>query len=329
MFDQPKEFKSILAEQMNLFLKMKRAGGVKAVTTQWLLVEFDNYAYSVGLESPIITKEFLSNWHNTCQTNSHRTLYAKYSLWRELAIFMRQNGYDCFIPQLPKCPSSDFVPYIFTHEQIKSMFAYIDRQELHFNNMKTALFAMPTILRMLYSTGIRVTEALSLKNADVHICDGYLYLGKTKNGYDRLVPICDSLQNVLESYIRNRNKLPVRGVTLPDHLFFFKPNGEPLNSILVYREFQKILRLCGIPYKGGNHGPRVHDLRHTFAVHSLEQMWRAGMELYTALPILSACLGHCSLHATEGYIRLTKDMYPEINGVSSVNNAFIYSNILR
>lgn len=103
MFDQSKKFKSILAEQMNLFLKMKRAGGVKAVTTQWLLAEFDNYAYSLGLVSPIITREFISNWHKTCQTNSHRTLYAKYSLWRELTIFMRHNGYDCFVPQLPKC----------------------------------------------------------------------------------------------------------------------------------------------------------------------------------------------------------------------------------
>ena len=176
---------------------------------------------------------------------------------------------------------------------------------------------------------MRVTEALSLKNEDIHICEGYLYLGKTKNGYDRLVPICESLKSVLEDYIKNRNKLPVRGVTLPGHFFFFKPNGEPLTSILVYREFQKILRLCEIPYKGGNHGPRVHDLRHTFAVHSLEQMWRAGMDLYTALPILSACLGHCSLHATERYVRLTREMYPEIEGASSANNAFIYSNIMK
>ena len=329
MCKKSKKFSSILADQMELFLQKKRSGGVKAITTQWLLSEFDNYALSIGLNTPVITREFLETWQKSCQTNSQRTLYAKFSLWRELTIFMRLNGYDCFVPQLPKVPSSEFIPYIFTHAQIQSIFKKIDCQKMHYNNMKTALFAMPALLRLLYSTGMRVTEALSLKNENVHTKEGYIYLGKTKNGYDRLAPMCDSLKCVLEDYISHRNDLHIHGVTDPDHLFFFKPNGDALNSYLVYREFQKILRLCGIPYNGGNHGPRVHDLRHTFAVHSLEQMWRSGMDLYAALPILSACLGHCSLHATEGYVRLTIEMYPEITSAGSVNNAFIYSKIKK
>jgi integrase len=61
---------------------------------------------------------------------------------------------------------------------------------------------------------------------------------------------------------------------------------------------------------GNHHGPRVHDLRHTFAVTSLAQMAESGIDLYCTLPILSAYLGHQSLSATDSYVRLTAGMYP-------------------
>lgn len=89
----------------------------------------------------------------------------------------------------------------------------------------------------------------------------------------------------------------------------------------------KLLKICNIPYIGNRQGPRIHDLRHTFAVHSLVQMGHNGMDLYTGLPILSACLGHRSLSSTEKYVRLTCMMYPEFEKQCSPINAFVYPKI--
>lgn len=91
--------------------------------------------------------------------------------------------------------------------------------------------------------------------------------------------------------------------------------------------FYKLLKICNIPYIGNRQGPRIHDLRHTFAVHSLVQMGHNGMDLYTGLPILSACLGHRSLSSTEKYVRLTCMMYPEFEKQCSPINAFVYPKI--
>lgn len=76
--------------------------------------------------------------------------------------------------------------------------------------------------------------------------------------------------------------------------------------------FKKCLLKAGIKYVGNKQGPRIHDLRHTFACHSLANMAKAGIDLYTSLPILSAYLGHQSLEATNRYVRLTSNIYPEL-----------------
>ena len=100
-----------------------------------------------------------------------------------------------------------------------------------------------------------------------------------------------------------------------------------LRQGVVYQNFRKILDMCGIPHFGNHNGPRVHDLRHTYAVHTLVQMGHSGMDLYTALPILSTALGHHSLTATEQYVRLTCSMYPELEEKCSEINVFVYPTI--
>jgi integrase len=80
----------------------------------------------------------------------------------------------------------------------------------------------------------------------------------------------------------------------------------------VYNWFRKILIAAGIPHEGEHKGPRVHDLRHSYAVHALEKMARSGLDLYYSLPILSASLGHKHIQSTENYVRLTAEMYPNL-----------------
>jgi integrase len=147
---------------------------------------------------------------------------------------------------------------------------------------------------------------LSLQNKDVNLSDNYLVLRDSKNGKERMIPISDSLSGVCKEYQKHRDLLPF-SLSKNDY-FFVSLNGSVSKSDIVYRWFQKILGKAGI--RRDSHGPRLHDLRHTFSVHALATMAESGIDLYCSLPILSTYLGHQSLEATNSYVRLTSEMYP-------------------
>ena len=125
-------------------------------------------------------------------------------------------------------------------------------------------------------------------------------------------------------YIKYRNMLPLKGLLEPSHLFFVKLDGTEISSACAYKWFRKVYANCGIPYKGDRFGPRLHDLRHSMAVHTLTKLVGEGMDIYAALPLLSACLGHTQLSSTEQYVRLTCSEYPELLRQCSSLNDFIY-----
>lgn len=322
-------YRSILAPYMRCLIEVKTSAGISAHRMKWILKEFDDFAVSENLRDPHISSEFIVKWRKTRCADCDRTIYSKYSVWHQLTTLMSRRGCVCHIPQLPKYHKADFTPYIFTESQIAAIFTACDAYRLYDVRMGTALFSMPALLRMLYGTGTRISEALSIINRDVHIEDGYIHLRKTKNGTARIVPISESLKGVLSEYMSYRNRMPIAGISEPDHPYFIKSDGTPFNSSAVYQFFRKLLDRCGIPFKGNHCGPRVHDLRHTYAVHSLVQMDRNGIDLYTGLPILSACLGHHSLAATEQYVRLTYAMYPEMARQCSPINAFVYPKLCK
>lgn len=318
------KYSSVLAPHMNHLLEIKESAGISALRMKWILKEIDDFANASHLEDPHITESFIQKWRATRVNDCDRTLYAKYSVWSQLTRLMCRNGCVCYIPRMPKHHKPDFTPYIFSQEQIAAIFSAADEYRLYDIRMGTVLMAMPAILRLLYSTGMRVSEALSVRNKHVHMDEGYIHLTKTKNGSERIVALCDSMKSVLQKYIEYRDRMPVKGVSDNDSLLFVKPDGTAVRSNCVYDHMRKLLDTCGIPHKGNHYGPRVHDLRHTNAVHALVQMGHAGMDLYTGLPILSACLGHHSLSATEQYVRLTCAMYPEMEEQCSEINAFVY-----
>ena len=177
--------------------------------------------------------------------------------------------------------------------------------------MDSRLFSMPGILRLLYSTGMRVSEATSLLNQVVDIERQLIVIRKTKNQQQRLIPVNPSLCQVLRQYTDAKNRLPLQNANAKDAPFFISPSGLILTQSRVYAWFMKILKVCGIPHCAGK-GPRVHDLRHSCAVHSLMKQVKNGADIYCVLPILSVFLGHKKLSDTETCVRLTREMFPDI-----------------
>lgn len=266
-----------------------------------------------------ISKELFDVWSDPLPQESDTNRYTRISMLRQFSGYLQLIGYDSHIPRLPKY-NATFVPYIFTQAELAAIFRASDKLFLKRRYMYSQVCAMPTLVRMLYGTGLRVGEALNLKHGDVHLESGYLLLSTSKNGQERMVPISLSLVEVCKDYFLYKQK---QGIDTGAGAYFFTaPNGNPCRSNTIYEIFRTVLYKAGIPHQGRGKGPRVHDLRHTFCVNALLKLSETGMDLYCSMPILSTYIGHRSVEATNGYVRLTSELYPRLLG--KVNAAYQY-----
>ena len=307
-----KLFWSILAPHIRDFIGLKRSLGYKYNEEEKLLYIFDRFLLEQGHTAPRLTKGISDKWAERHPNESKLTTYCKIRLVKQFSEYLHDQGIKTYVCQLPKYPGNTFIPYIYSYEQIKAIFRSCDSLRMRNRNVDSCLLIMPCLLRLLYGTGIRISEALSLKNKDVNINGKCLTLRDTKNGKDRLVPISTSLTAVCKNYLEHRNKLPIISLKYQNSPFFISLTGEACRHNAVYNWFRKVLLMADIPFTGDRKGPRLHDIRHSFACHSFVKLADEGVDLYCSWPYLSVYLGHQSLESTEKYIRLTSQMYPEL-----------------
>ncbi|WP_157956044.1 tyrosine-type recombinase/integrase [Flavobacterium kingsejongi] len=230
-----------------------------------------------------------------------------------LCKYMCSLGIECYIPKTPKSGwQNDYIPYIYTHEEVRIIFSISDNLRILKGMDRTPMFILPALCRLLYSTGIRIGEALSIKNEDVDYENKIIHIRKSKNDKERLAVINDSLLSVLEQYRDYRNKIPFTHVSSPSSHFFLTQLGKPCSYGNILTWFHKILYFGKIPKQAYFNRPRIHDIRHTTAVHTLEKLVKDGMDIYCALPLISAFLGHKCIRSTETYVKLTHEMFPDI-----------------
>jgi len=136
---------------------------------------------------------------------------------------------------------------------------------------------------------------------------GVVTLHETKNNRERLVVMGKDMKSLMARFADKCFYL-----IADDEYIFTNWNGGRLSGETIHDLHVEFLRLAGIPFLGEGHGPRVHDWRHTMAVKSFKQMIDSGLDMYVALPILSAYLGHKDIYSTERYVRLTMSIYPHI-----------------
>jgi integrase len=300
-----KHFYGIYASYMKELVELKHGLGFKYSGGEQVLFVLDRFTIERNETAEGITKELADAWCRKRDNESDSYHYKRCFILHSLSSFLCKKGVRSYLPQLPPYRKT-FIPYIFSKKEIEGIFSACDNLQDRHKYMGSAIFLMPALIRTLYGTGIRISEALALMNRDVNFQDNYFILRDTKNGTDRLIPFAASLSEVLKEYVSYKNKLPI--CLSAETPFFVTPRGSFCNRDTIYRRFCKLLLLANIP-KGRI---RLHDLRHTFAVHALAAMTEAGMDLYCSMPVLSTYLGHQSLGATNSYVRLTADMYPEL-----------------
>lgn len=303
-----RNFLGIYAQHIKDFIALKRGLGFKYETEEIIYSIFDRFTVQRGEQTLGVTRELAQAWCKKNENESSSYRYHRVICLSQLSTYLCQNGIRSYIPKIPVLRTS-FTPYVFSKAEVATLFQAADQLRAKQKYMKTIIFSIPVLLRFLYATGVRISEALALKNRDINLDDKYFILRDSKNGKERMIPISQSLAMVCRDYVINRDKLKLQ---TENEYFFISCNGLPIKRDAVYRKFRIILKIAGISHLGENRGPRLHDLRHTFSVHSLAMMAEAGMDLYCSLPILSTYLGHQSLHSTNSYVRLTAEIYPEL-----------------
>lgn len=319
-------FSGIYATYIEQLIVQKQKLGYKYTSAKELLVRFDRFTIEQEESKAGITKQLSDAWCERKGIESDKYRQGRIRVLAQLASFMNDLGIPSYIPEQSRIPEQAFVPYIYSRREIESMFKACDEFRADRRLMNSYIIMIPVLFRLLYGTGLRINEALSILEEDLNLESNYLVVRDSKNNRERLIPISSSLSTVCREYVKYRNMLPV---SRDNSYFFISLNGNKCKSGVVYGWFRKIIASAGIPYAGSHQGPRIHDLRHTFAVHSLAKMAESGLDLYCALPYLSTYLGHQSIRATNGYVRLTAEMYPSL--IKNINTVCldIFPNIMH
>lgn len=317
MIKEEKPFVGEFKELLDDFIKHKRSLGYKYDTERENFRRFSEYTLNHKVENKCLNKELVLGWTSRRKNESVKNWEHRASNVRQFALFLQNRGYEANMPiKHYKVRRSEYVPYIFTHEEIRRLFQAVDSISPHPKSIKHYNF--PLLFRLLYCCGLRISEACRLKISDVDFSRGVLFIRGSKFNKDRLVPMSATLAGMFVKYHDSFNQN-----NRTDDYYFRNKTGTPLKHDHVYREYRKLLWKAGISHGGKGKGPRLHDLRHTFCVHTLAKQVEAEIDLYTALPILSVYLGHKSVGATQRYLRLTTEAYPELIEKVSKTCAFV------
>lgn len=300
-------FQSILAPFMDQFVQEKHACGYAYHELTRLLHRLDDFLVQEGLATLELPRSVARTWLAKKPHESASTQQQRITLVRHFSRFLLRLGYPAYVPDstLAARNPSRFVPRMLSDDEIRRIFQVVDALEPTARSPLRHL-VMPEVFRLLYGCGFRVGEVLKLRVRDVDLDQGIITVRQGKFRKDRLVPPALSLVNRLRTYAASFEKRP------PVAIFFPAPSGGPFRIWTVYRWFRTLLVQCGIPHAGRGRGPRVHDYRHVFAVHTLRRWYRNGEDLDAKLPLLATYLGHQHLSGTQRYLHLTAEIFPEI-----------------
>jgi site-specific recombinase XerD len=208
---------------------------------------------------------------------------------------------------IPKKPQS-LIPYIYSTKELSSL---LDAS-LSYQKKRSGFepYMVRTLLLLLYGAGLRISEAINLTLADVNLPQSLLTIRETKFYKTRLVPTGAQLTKSLSQYVQQRQTS-----RYPSNLeapFFVGRNGKAVKRCVFQGTFRRICKKAGVERTdAGRYHPRLHDLRHTFAVHRLTAWYKEGANVQKLLPVLSVYLGHARLSSTSIYLTMTPALLEE------------------
>jgi integrase/recombinase XerD len=296
-----------LGEVIDAYVALKTSLGMSFETARRLLGQFSREIGNppIGDVQPEAVAAFLRGRGALSATGG-----LKYRILSGFYKFAISRGHADSSPlpaNIPKLPPQQS-PYVYSIDELRRLLAATS--VLHVNNTPLQAPMYRTLLILLYGSGLRIGEALHLTLRDVDLIERIVTVRDTKFFKTRLVPIGPKLAGELAAYIQRRRQLP-----LPlgdDSRLFTTKTGRGWPYPHVITLFQQVRRAAGIGCATGEcRPPRIHDLRHTAAVHRVIAWYRAGRDVQRLLPRLATYLGHIDVKSTQRYLHMTTDLLQE------------------
>ena len=288
-----------LRETLGDYLRIRRGLGFELREEGRLLEGFVEFMERAGAEW--ITTKLALAWATSTPAHPH---------WhrRRLGLVRGFARYVASLDPATEVPSKDLLPahrprvtpYIYSPAEIRALIAAAGR-------LTPALRALrhQTLIGLLASTGLRPGEALALDRQDVDLRHGALHVRAAKHHKQREVPLHPTTTTALRNYARARDRRFPEPAT---PAFFIGARGRRVPRGELNRTFTQLIREVGLEGRGARKRPRPHDVRHSFAVHTLIDWYRAGEEVDSQLPLLSTYLGHVNPSSTYWYMEAVPEL---------------------
>jgi integrase len=299
-------FQSALGPAMHQLLAVRQSLGYADRTLPTYFASFDRYLIARGEDATWLTRATAEAWVGSDSKLSTLARSHRLSALRVLGRYLIQQHPGTYVPGPAPGLSSRFRPHIYTPAEIRALLGEASLLR-PFGSLRPRTYV--TLIGLLYCTGMRVSEALGLRLADVELDESMLIIRNAKFHKTRAVPLQPSVKDALTTYIDARRECRHR--TDADAHLLVNEWHRPCSYGTVVATFIAIARRAGVRGAPCQRGPRLHDLRHTFAVHRLLSWYRDGGDVQARLPLLTTYMGHVCLVSTQLYLNATGELLHE------------------
>lgn len=291
---------SALREALADYLRLRRSLGYKLERHEKLLDQFIVYLDDAGVDT--VTTEHALAWAQLSDSFDGNWWAHRLSVVRGFATYLHTVDPAAEVPArdlLPWQPRRAS-PYLYSHSDIS---AVVSAATTLRSPLRVATYQ--TLIGLLAVTGMRVGEAIRLDRGDVDLDAGVAMVRQTKFGKTRELPLHPTTVAALRGYLRHRDRHrpPARTPAV-----FISPAGTRLLYCNVHSTFQRLTRHAGLQPRSASCRPRIHDLRHSFAVHTLLDAYRDGHDVAHRLAALSTYLGHTNPAGTYWYLSAAPEL---------------------
>jgi integrase/recombinase XerC len=295
---------STIQAAVERYLMERRRLGFELNITGQQLMRFAKYADARGHQGPL-TLELQLDWAREHVKRTGPVTWARrLEVVRPFAAYYRQFEPDTEIPDLHTFGPGHrrLAPHIYTQQEVCDLLGQAARLPPP-GGVRPATYR--TLFGLIAATGLRLSEALNLRDGDVDLRRGTLTIRQTKFNKSRCLPLHCSVVHALNEYrqLRDRHVEPHA-----DMLFFVSPSGCALPKRTVEDVFDQLRQRLDWQARGGYPRPRIQDLRHSFAVARLQRWHETGETVDHAVLWLCTYLGHATISDTYWYLSGTPEL---------------------
>lgn len=291
-----KKFISFLSMQMERFIYYREVAGNWNGSYEENLKLFDAYVAKNFPDSHVLSQDMVDGWCTKRESETNNSCRSRiYVVISFLKYLKRRNHMDIDIPNVPRKEKRTYIPHAFTDSELTAFFHECDSLSAYHNSLPNKLhkIIIPVFFRLLYSSGMRTTEARLLKRKDVNLDNGIINIQDSKGGDRHYVVLHDSMIELIRKYDVAADRL------IPDRTYFFPSmHDKPHPRGWVVWNFNTLWN------RVNSSEATAYELRHNYAIHNINRWTDTGFDFNDKLLYLSKSMGHRTVEETKYYFSI-------------------------